>query len=61
MTLIQILTTIGVRRTERGATAVEYGLLIALIAAVILGTTILLGGTLQNAYTSIVDAFRDSR
>lgn len=31
-------------RTGRGATAVEYALLIALIAAVIIGAIILLGG-----------------
>lgn len=30
-------------RSERGATAVEYGLLVALIAAVIVGAVILLG------------------
>jgi len=36
-------TTIQQHRTERGASGVEYGLLIALIAAVIIGGVILLG------------------
>ncbi len=33
-------------RNERGATAVEYGLMVALIAAVIIGAVVVLG---QNA------------
>ena len=35
---------------ERGATAVEYGLLVAGIAAVIVGAVFLLGGTLEDAF-----------
>ncbi|MEO5662950.1 MAG: Flp family type IVb pilin [Nocardioides sp.] len=38
---------------EDGATAVEYGLLVALIAAVIIVTVILLGTQVNNAFTSI--------
>ena len=38
---------------ERGATAVEYGLLVALIAAVIVGTVFILGGKINDAFTSI--------
>ena len=38
---------------ERGATAVEYGLLVALIAAVIIGAVILLGGKLNDAFTNV--------
>jgi pilus assembly protein Flp/PilA len=37
-------------RSERGATAVEYGLLIALIAVVIIGAVIFLGNTLKNTF-----------
>jgi pilus assembly protein Flp/PilA len=43
------------RDEEKGATAVEYGLLVALIAAVIIGTVVLLGGQINTAFTSITD------
>jgi len=39
----------------KGATAVEYGLLVALIAAVIIATVIALGGEINTAFQSIVD------
>jgi pilus assembly protein Flp/PilA len=35
---------------ERGASAVEYGLLVAGIAAVIVGIVFLLGGTLSGVF-----------
>ena len=38
---------------ERGATAVEYGLLVALIAAVIIGTVITLGGQVNTAFQTV--------
>lgn len=38
---------------EKGATAVEYGLLVALIAAVIIGTVATLGGQINSAFTTI--------
>ncbi|MCL2543677.1 MAG: Flp family type IVb pilin [Nocardioidaceae bacterium] len=38
---------------ERGASAVEYGLLVALIAAVIIGIVIVLGKQLNNAFTGV--------
>lgn len=40
-------------REERGATAVEYGLMVALIAAVIIGTVALLGGTTTGLFSTI--------
>lgn len=45
----------GLRRDERGATAVEYGLLVALIAAVIIGVVTILGGQIKDAFQSVVD------
>ena len=42
--------------TERGATAVEYGMLVALIAAVIVGTVGVLGGQVNSAFETISDA-----
>ena len=41
---------------EEGATAVEYGMMVALIAAVIVATVVLLGGQIQVAFQTIVDA-----
>ncbi|MGY3564746.1 Flp family type IVb pilin [Sinomonas sp. RB5] len=38
---------------EKGATAVEYGLLVALIAAVIIGTVVTLGGQINTAFNTI--------
>lgn len=41
---------------ERGATAVEYGLLVALIAAIIVGVVAALGTKILNAFTIVRDA-----
>lgn len=41
---------------EQGATGVEYGLLVALIAAVIVGVVATLGGQIAAAFQTIVDA-----
>lgn len=42
--------------SEKGATAVEYGLLVALIAAVIVGVVATLGTQITAAFQTIVDA-----
>ncbi|MGY1615550.1 Flp family type IVb pilin [Geodermatophilus sp. SYSU D00691] len=41
------------RREEKGATAVEYGLMVALIAAVIIGAVILLGNNLDGIFGDV--------
>jgi pilus assembly protein Flp/PilA len=41
------------RRDDRGATAVEYGLMVALIAAVIATTVGLLGTKLNTLFSSV--------
>jgi pilus assembly protein Flp/PilA len=41
---------------DHGATAVEYGLLVALIAAVIVGVVGTLGLQIQAAFQTVVDA-----
>ena len=41
------------RDEEKGATAVEYGLLVALIAAVIIATVVTLGTQINAAFGSI--------
>jgi pilus assembly protein Flp/PilA len=40
-------------RDERGATAVEYGLMVALIAVAVIGTVTALGGKLNGLFTDI--------
>jgi pilus assembly protein Flp/PilA len=40
-------------REERGASAVEYGLLVALIAAVIVVVVRILGSKVSNAFSSV--------
>jgi pilus assembly protein Flp/PilA len=40
-------------RDDRGATAVEYGLMVALIAAVIVVTVTALGGKLNGIFSTI--------
>ena len=41
---------------DRGATAVEYGLMVALIAAVIVGVVTALGGNLTTLFTNVSNA-----
>lgn len=38
---------------EQGATAVEYGLFVAAIAAVIVAIVVTLGGTVRDAFTKV--------
>jgi pilus assembly protein Flp/PilA len=40
---------------EKGATAVEYGLMVGLIAAVIIGTVMTLGGQLNDLFVTITN------
>jgi pilus assembly protein Flp/PilA len=40
-------------KDDRGASAVEYGLLVALIAAVIVGAVTLLGSNLSQTFTYV--------
>jgi len=44
------------KKDEKGATAVEYGLMVGLIAAVIITTVMLLGGQLNTLFTKVTDA-----
>jgi pilus assembly protein Flp/PilA len=41
------------RRGDRGATAVEYGLMVALIAAVIITAVALIGTNLNQLFTDV--------
>ncbi|MPZ70415.1 MAG: Flp family type IVb pilin [Actinobacteria bacterium] len=44
----------GLKNDERGATAVEYGLIVALIAAVIIFIVSTLGEEIRDAFDTIV-------
>ena len=54
VTLLGVLNRL--RSDDEGATAVEYGLMVALIAVVIIGTVTLLGEQLDAVFQSVVDA-----
>ena len=51
--LLMVRETLVARRSDKGATAVEYGLLVALIAAVIITTVIALGTSINGAFQSV--------
>ena len=53
---LQTFLSQPLRRDERGATAVEYGLMVALIAAVIVGVVTALGGNLTTLFTNVSNA-----
>ena len=44
------------KKDEKGATAVEYGLMVGLIAVVIIAAVTLLGGRLNGLFTTIANA-----
>ena len=51
-----VVTQMNELRNERGATAVEYGLMVALIAAIIVGVVFALGNEINAAFQTVVDA-----
>lgn len=44
------------RTKDEGATAVEYGLMVALIAVAIIATVTALGGSLNDLFTQVANA-----
>jgi pilus assembly protein Flp/PilA len=40
-------------KSEKGATAIEYGLIAALVSVVIIGALTLVGSSLTNTFTSV--------
>jgi pilus assembly protein Flp/PilA len=50
---LHTMLTQPLRRDDRGATAVEYGLMVALIAAVIVAVVATLGNQINNAFTTV--------
>jgi len=53
LSYVQTFLTRGVKRDDRGATAVEYGLMVALIAIVIIAGVTLLGTNLLALFNNI--------
>ncbi len=58
VTLLGVLHGLGdrFRRDDEGATAVEYGLMVALIAVVIIAAVTLLGTTLRDIFNNVAAA-----
>lgn len=56
--MLSVISTVKYRlnREESGATAVEYGLLIGLIAVVLIGVVALLGNQLQAVFGHMAKA-----
>jgi len=54
--MLKTIAKFQARTNERGATAVEYGLMVALIAVVIIGAVTLLGGNLNTMFNNIATA-----
>ena len=50
--MVKFCTSLAVRRDEDGASAVEYGLLVAGIAALIVAIVFIFGGVISNAFNS---------
>ena len=55
-----MITRIRTRRDERGASAVEYGLLVALIAAVIVTATFAFGGVVRGMFNDTCTQYSDT-
>lgn len=53
---IKMVLGSDVKRDEEGATAVEYGLMVFLIAVAIIGTVTLLGTALDGIFQQVVAA-----
>ena len=51
--LVKFQVKMAALRSDRGATAVEYGLMVALIAIVIIGAVTALGGKLSDLFTGV--------
>jgi pilus assembly protein Flp/PilA len=49
----------ALRTSERGASAVEYGLLVALIAVIIIAAVTLLGSNLRDIFNSTATSIGD--
>jgi pilus assembly protein Flp/PilA len=58
--MIRVLRSSAGRKTDEGASAVEYGLLVAAIAAVIVALVFALGSYVRGAFQNSCDAIAKS-
>jgi len=54
--LVKFQVKIAALRSDRGATAVEYGLMVGLIAVVIIGVVTVLGRQVSTLFADVVTA-----
>ena len=54
--LVKLQTRLHSMKNEEGATAVEYGLMVALIAAVIIVVVAILGGKISAVFATVANA-----
>ena len=52
-----VVALMKLQRDENGVTALEYGLIAALIAVVIIGAVTTLGGNLSTTFTNVAGNF----
>ena len=60
-TVLAVIAGLQERKDERGATAVEYGLLVALIAAIIIAVVGFLGNDVLAAFNVVEDRLGGSQ
>jgi pilus assembly protein Flp/PilA len=53
---VSVQNFLALRRDDRGATAVEYGLMVGLIAAVIVTIVTTLGGDVKTEFSNVANA-----
>lgn len=54
--MTKALTKLQQLRSEKGATAVEYGLMVALIAIVIIAAVALIGNNLNDVFNEVANS-----
>lgn len=52
---VKLQTAVAEHGSERGASGVEYGILVAAIAALIVALAFLIGGEIQAAFQTVYD------
>ena len=58
--MLQLLQRLAARKDEKGASAVEYGLLVAAIAALIVVIVFALGGVVKEVFTDTCGTITDN-
>lgn len=56
LVFVQNVLAEPIRRDDRGATAVEYGLIVTLIAVAIIATVTVLGTTIAAKFQQVINA-----